>query len=194
MQGVRSVQQYRAIDCSLFALILIVFESVIVKAAVMWFPREAWTVSAVPAITAIVMVRWGPWCAVHALIGGMVTVLMMKGNGIQYLVYGVGNLAVLAVWPFQKKWGWEALHRNVLLNFLFAALTVLAMQAGRALVALTTGTPVNELHLFVTSDSITYIFTLVILWIAARLDGILEEQTHYLKRINDSEKNKEGYR
>jgi uncharacterized membrane protein len=91
-------------------------------------------------------------------------------------------------------WGWEALHRNVLLNFLFAALTVLAMQAGRALVALATGTPVNELHLFVTSDSITYIFTLVILWIAARLDGILEEQTHYLKRINDSEKNKEGYR
>ena len=194
MQGVRSIQQYRAIDCSLFALMLIVFESVIVRAATAWFPQEAWTVSVVPAVTAIVMVRWGPWCAIHAVLGGVVTVMAMKGNGIQFLVYGAGNLAVLAVWPILKKTGWESLHRNVLVNFLFAALTVLAMQAGRALTALATGTPVNELLLFVTTDSITYIFTLVILWIAARLDGILEEQTHYLARVNDPEKSEEGYR
>ena len=194
MQGVRSIQQYRAIDCSLFALMLIVFESVIVRAATAWFPQEAWTVSVVPAVTAIVMVRWGPWCVIHAVLGGVVTVMAMKGNGIQFLVYGAGNLAVLAVWPALKKLGWETLHRNVLVNFLFAAMTVLAMQAGRALAALATGTPVNELLLFVTTDSITYIFTLVILWIAARLDGILEEQTHYLARVNDPEKSKEGYR
>ena len=194
MQGVRSIQQYRAIDCSLFALMLIVFESVIVRAATAWFPQEAWTVSVVPAVTAIVMVRWGPWCVIHAVLGGVATVMAMKGNGIQFLVYGAGNLAVLAVWPALKKLGWETLHRNVLVNFLFAALTVLAMQAGRALAALATGTPVNELLLFVTTDSITYIFTLVILWIAARLDGILEEQTHYLARVNDPEKSKEGYR
>ena len=194
MQGVRSIQQYRAIDCSLFALMLIVFESVIVRAATAWFPQEAWTVSVVPAVTAIVMVRWGPWCVIHAVLGGVVTVMAMKGNGIQFLVYGAGNLAVLAVWPALKKLGWETLHRNVLVNFLFAAMTVLAMQAGRALASLATGTPVNELLLFVTTDSITYIFTLVILWIAARLDGILEEQTHYLARVNDPEKSKEGYR
>ena len=194
MQGVRSIQQYRAIDCSLFALMLIVFESVIVRAATAWFPQEAWTVSVVPAVTAIVMVRWGPWCVIHAVLGGVVTVMAMKGNGIQFLVYGAGNLAVLAICPILKKMGWESLHRYVLVNFLFAAMTVLAMQAGRALAALATGTPVNELLLFVTTDSITYIFTLVILWIAARLDGILEEQTHYLARVNDPEKSKEGYR
>ena len=192
--GTRSLSQYRAIDCSLFALMLMVFETVIIRAATGWFPAEAWTVSLVPAITAIVMVRWGPWCAIHAVLGGIVTVLGLKGSGLQFLVYGAGNLAVLAVWPLLKRWGWKKLHQNVLVNFLFAALTVLAMQLGRALVALVTGTPVNGLPLFITTDSITYIFTLVILWITARLDGILEEQTHYLARINDPEREKEGYR
>ena len=61
MQGTRSLSQYRAIDCSLFAIMLIVFETVINRAATAWFPKEAWTVSVVPAVTAIVMVRWGPW-------------------------------------------------------------------------------------------------------------------------------------
>ena len=188
MQGNRSLKQYRAIDCSLFALMLMVFETVIVRAATGWFPKEAWTVSAVPAITAIVMVRWGPWCGIHAALGGIVTVLALKGNGTQFLIYGIGNLAVLAVRPLQKRWGWERLHGNVLMDILLAALAVLAMQAGRALVALITGTPPEGLLLYVTADSVTYIFTAVILWIASRLDGILEDQTHYLERINDPER------
>lgn len=191
MQSRRTVEQYRAIDLSLFALMTMVFETVIIRAATGWFPKEAWTVSAVPAITAIVMVRWGPWCGIHAALGGVVTVLALKGSGIQFLIYGLGNLAALAVWPLERKWGWEVLHGNVLLNLLFAALTVLAMQAGRALVALITGTPAEGLLLYITADSVTYIFTMVILWIASRLDGILEAQTHYLARINDPEKGEE---
>ena len=188
MQTRRTADQYRAIDLSLFALMLMVFETVIVRAATGWFPAEPWTVSVVPAVTAIVMVRWGPWCAVHAVLGGVVTVLAMKGTGPQFLVYGIGNLAVLAILPLLKKWGWEKLHRNVLLNFLFGILAVLSMQIGRVLAGLAAGMPPAGLPLFVTTDSVTYIFTLVILWIAARLDGILEDQEHYLNRINDPER------
>ena len=194
MQGRKTLGQYRAIDCSLFALMLMVFETVILRAATAWFPAEAWTVSVVPAITAIVMVRWGPWCAIHAVLGGIVTVLELKGNGSRFLIYGIGNLAVLGIWPFLKKQGWEGLHRNVLTVFLFGVLTVLAMQAGRALLALMTGTPLEGLLLYITADSITYIFTVVILWIAARLDGILEDQRHYLERINDPEREGGGTR
>lgn len=192
MQIRRTADQYRAIDLSLFALMLMVFETVIVRAATGWFPAEAWTVSAVPAVTAIVMVRWGPWCAIHAVLGGVVTVLAMKGTGTQFLIYGIGNLGALAVLPLLRRWGWEALHRNVLMNFLFGILTVLAMQAGRAVIGLAAGVAAEGLLLFVTTDSITYIFTLVILWIAARLDGILEDQKHYLARINDPDQKERG--
>ena len=191
VNGRMSFSQYRATDCSFFALILIVFESIIVKAATAWFPMEAWTVSCTAAVTAIVMVRWGPWCAIHAAIGGIVTVLVSRGTGTQFLIYGIGNLAALAVWPLEKRWGWEKLKENVLLNFLFAFLVLLAMQAGRMAVALVLGTKAEELLLFITTDAVSYIFTLTIVWIASRLDGILEDQKHYLTRINDP-KNREG--
>ena len=187
MQGNRSLNQYRAIDCSLFALMLMVFETVIVRAATGWFPKEAWTVSAVPAITAIVMVRWGPWCGIHAALGGIVTVLALKGNGTQFLIYGIGNLAALAVWPLLRKWGWESLHGNILRDFFFGILTVLAMHAGRALTALITGTPLEALPLYITTDVITYLFTALIIWIASRPDGVLEDQPHYVRRIAEEE-------
>ena len=41
---------------------------------------------------------------------------------------------------------------------------------------------------FFTTEAITDLFTLVILWIVRRLDGILEEQQHYLKRIREEER------
>ncbi len=102
MQSQRSIGQYRGIDLFLFAVLLAVFETVIVKAAVSWFPKEAWMVSAAPAVTAIIMVRWGPWCAIHAAVGGVVSVLARNGNWQECLIWGIGNLAALAVLPLEK--------------------------------------------------------------------------------------------
>jgi hypothetical protein len=188
VQTRRTLGQYRIIDLSLFALIMMLSETVISRAATEWLAASEWTVSVVPAVTAIVMVRWGPWCAVHAALGGIVTVLGLKGNVTQFLIYGIGNLAVLAVLPLQKKWGWESLHGNILRDFLFAILTVLAMQAGRAVIALVTGTPPEALPLYITTDIITYLFTALIIWTASRLDGVLEDQPHYVRRIAEEEK------
>lgn len=185
VQGGRTIQQYRAIDLSLFAVILIIFEIVIVKAAVSWFPKEAWMVSAAPAVTAIIMVRWGPWCAIHAAVGGVVSVLARNGNWQECLIWGIGNLAVLAVLPLEKKWGWQRLRKELLLNLLFGFLIVLSMQAGRAVVALVLGESPEGTWRMTAMDSITYIFSLTIIWIASRLDGILEDQAHYLKRLNN---------
>ena len=96
MQTRRTLGQYRIIDLSIFAVIMMLTETLIIRAATEWFSAAAWTVSVVPAVTAIVMVRWGPWCALHAVLGGIVTVLVQKGTGTQFLIYGIGNLAALA--------------------------------------------------------------------------------------------------
>ena len=85
------------------------------------------------------------------------------------------------------KWGWESLHGNILRDFLFGLLTVLAMHAGRALTALITGTPPEALPLYITTDVITYLFTALIIWIASRPDGVLEDQPHYVRRIAEEE-------
>ena len=69
--------------------------------------------------------------------------------------------------------------------------TLLLMQAGRAAISMILGTAPAAAAGFITTDVITYIFTVTIVWIASRLDGILEDQKHYLQRINDP-KNREG--
>ncbi len=184
MNGRMTVPQYRATDLSLFALILIVFETVVVKATG-WFPMEAWTVSCVAAVTAVVMVRWGAWGAIYAVIGGIVFCLVSRGEAKQYLIYCVGNLGGLAGLLVLKKTGWEKLHRDFLALLLYGVTVLLGMQAGRALVSLPfTASPEAALG-FITTDAISYIFTLVILWITTRLDGILEDQHHYLARIHE---------
>ena len=188
----KTVGQYRGIDLFLFTVLLAVFETVIVKAATSWFPKEAWMVSAVPAVTAIVMVRWGPWCALTAAIGGIITTFTVGGGWQQYVIYAVGNLAVLAVLPLEKKWGWKKLHESIPVNLLFGALSVLAMHLGRAvLVIIFSGSP-DAAWETVAHDSITYIFTLTIVWIASRPDGLLEDQIHYLKRLSHEPEKKEG--
>ena len=184
MQSQRSIGQYRGIDLFLFAVLLAVFETVIVKAAVSWFPKEAWMVSAVPAITAIVMVRWGPWCAIHAALGGVITTLALGGSWRQFLVFAIGNLAVMAVLPLERKWGWKKLQEGIPAVLLFSILVVLSMQAGRAALSMILGITPADAWRMTAMDSITYLFTLLIIWIASRLDGMLEDQMHYLKRLS----------
>ena len=78
------------------------------------------------------------------------------------------------------------------MNLLFGLLTVLAMQLGRAVVALVLGAGPEGTWRMITTDSITYIFTLTIVWIASRPDGLLEDQIHYLKRLSHEPEKKEG--
>jgi len=193
VQTRRTIEQYRAIDLSLFALILIVFETVLIRASASLFPREPWTVSATAAITAVVMVRWGPWAVIHAVIGGLTLCIVSRGQWQQFLIYCAGNTAALAVLPLLKKWGWERLRNDFLVNLLYGFLTLLMMQCGRALAAMLLGTAPSAAAGFITTDVITYIFTLTIVWITGRLDGVLEDQKHYLARINDPQ-NREGGR
>ena len=191
MQPQRTVSQYRAIDLSLFALMLIIFETLLLRASVHWFPKEPWTVSVTAAVTAIVMVRWGPWAAVHAVIGGIVFCTVNGGQWEQYLIYCAGNLAALGALPLVKKWGWGGLKKDFLKTLAYGVVTLLLMQAGRAAISMILGTAPAAAAGFITTDVITYIFTVTIVWIASRLDGILEDQKHYLQRINDP-KNGEG--
>ena len=185
MQNQRTIQQYRLIDLSIFMVLLAVFETVIVRAGVSWFSREAWMVSAVPAVTAIVMVRWGPWCMVHAALGGLVTVIAKGGGWPEYLIFAAGNLAALAVLPLIRKWGWQKLHDNFLLCLLFGVLVTVCMQAGRAALALVFGAGFGSAWRMIATDCVTIIFSAAIVCISSRPDGILEDQLHYLRRLNN---------
>ena len=73
-----SLKQYRNLDLFFFAVMLCISETLIVNAAIRWYPDQLYTVSVSAAITAIVMMRWGGLAAIHAVLGGSSTVWQRK--------------------------------------------------------------------------------------------------------------------
>lgn len=179
----RTLGQYRTIDLFCFVLMLALFEPVLHFAATRLFPAEPYTVSVTAAVTAIVLMWWGPWAAIHAVFGGIMACLLAGARIDQYLIYGFGNLFSLAALLLLKKWGKEETRKDVLHSIAFALVTALLMQLGRAVMALILGNGLLLCLGFFTTGVITDLFTVVIVWIARRLDGIFEDQIHYLLRI-----------
>ena len=124
LKGRFSVGQYRAIDLTLFAFMLIIFETIAVSAATRWFPAEPYTVSVVAAVTAIVMMRWGIWGAIHAVLGGIVFCRASGGTAEQYAIYCIGNLLALGTLGLKKAWGTETIRQDALKTMLFGGLTL----------------------------------------------------------------------
>ena len=193
MRPQRTVGQYRAVDLAMLALMLAVFETVAVTAARRWFPNEPYTVSVVPTIVAIALMRWGPWAGLHALLGGAVFCLASGARDMAHLlIYGVGNLAALGALTLLRLWTPEGTRESLPKSLAFAGMVTLLMQAGRAALAVLLGFPAASALGFFTTDVITLLFTLVLIWIARRLDGVFEEQRHYLLRLHQQEREERG--
>lgn len=191
MKRQRTWKEYRIIDLGLLAGALAVFEYLILHAGNWWFPGQPYTVSLAAAVTSIVYMRWGIWGAVHALEAGVVFCLFSGATGKQYLIYCVGNLFSAIAVILLKAVGKERV-RTGSLSLVFPLLVLVLMQAGRAAVAFFLGAPPRSLVGFFTTDSLSLLFTFVIIWIARRLDGVYEDQKHYLLRIHAEQEEKGG--
>ena len=191
MRKQRTLAQYQTIDLALFALMLVIFEYLIVRAANFWFPGQPYTVSLAAVVTAIVFMRWGAWGAIHAVLAGAVFCYFSAAEPSQYVVYCVGNLLSLAALLLLRRVGKEQV-RTGRLSLLFPLLVLVLMQAGRAIVALLLGAAPSGVIDFFTTDSLSFLFTFVIIWIARRLDGIYEDQKHYLLRLHAQQESEKG--
>lgn len=188
MKRQRSFQEYRRIDLSLWAVMLVVFEAIIIRASNSWFYDQPFTVSLAAVMTSIVYMRWGAWGGLHAVLSGFVFCLFSGGTISQCIIYMLGNLFSLPAVLLLKKLGHERVREGQYLSLIFPALVLLLMQAGRALVSIALGARPAGTVGFFTTDALSMLFTLVIIWIVRRLDGIYEEQRHYLLRINEEKR------
>ncbi|MBQ9409270.1 MAG: hypothetical protein IJU28_07795 [Clostridia bacterium] len=192
MEKRRSLSLYRLIDIAIWLALMLVFESLVVRAALKWFPAQAYYVSVVPAIAAIVYMRWGAWGVIHAVLGGAVTGLMMGFGKDGILIYMLGNaLSVLAV-GLIKLFGSESLRKDVLKTLLYGLTVFVLMLAGKALVAVALGSPIKQAFTAFAPEVVILLFTEVILWIARRLDGVFEPQAHYVRRVQQEQEQERG--
>lgn len=185
-------EQYRSIDLAILAVVLGFCQYLIHMASTLWFPEQLYVVSPVAAMTALVMMRWNGWAAIHAALGGVLFAVLAGGDAKQILIYGLGNLLGLGAMVMFKFLGKERIRKDALMAIVFAVLTQILMQLGRAAVALVFGYPADALLGFITTDILSGLFTLVIVWIVRRIEGLFEDQKNYLLRIQREQKVERG--
>ena len=185
-------EQYRSIDLTILAVILAFCQFITHLASTVWFADQLYVVSPVAAMTALVMMRWNGWAAIHAALGGILFAVLAGGDAQQIIIYGAGNLLGLAAMVMFRYPGKERVRSDALMAIFFGLLTQILMQLGRAAVALVFGYPAEALLGFITTDILSGLFTLVIIWIVRRIEGLFEDQKNYLLRTQREQKVERG--
>ncbi len=187
-----SFKQYRAIDLGMWTVILLVFESLTTLAAARWFPEELYTLSQTIAVLCIVMMRWGGFAVIHALAGGFVFCLISGGTAEQFAVYCVGNCFGLAALLLFKAVGKEKVRSRVPYAVMFTAAAFCGAQLGRWLVSLVFGAQPGSIAAFFVTDSLSFLYAVVIVLISRRVDGLFEDQKSYLIRTESERRRGES--
>lgn len=187
-----SFSQYRAIDLSILSVVLAVCQFLTQMAVSFWFPEQLYVVSPVAGMTALVMMRWSGWAAIPAGLGGVLFVWLSGGNLQQMLIYVLGNLASLLALFLFKLFCKEKIRKDGFLAVVFAIAVQLLMQLGRAAMALVLGHSAEACIGFITTDILSMLFTVFIIWTARRIEGLFEDQKNYLLRIQREQQVERG--
>lgn len=187
-----SFSQYRAIDLSILSVVLAACQFLTQMAVSFWFPEQLYVVSPVAGMTALVMMRWSGWAAIPAGLGGVLFVWLSGGNFQQMLIYVLGNLASLLALFLFKLFGKEKIRKDGFLAVVFAIAVQLLMQLGRAAMALVLGHSAEACIGFITTDILSMLFTVFIIWTARRIEGLFEDQKNYLLRIQREQQVERG--
>lgn len=179
-----SFKQYRAIDLGIMAVILFFFETLTVLAG-KWFPMESYTLSPTTLMLCIVMMRWDGFAAIHAVVGGFAFCLAAGAEPKQFAIYCIGNCFALLGLVMLKVCGKEKVRSKIPLIIVYVVIVFLSVQAGRWLVSLFFGSSLDSIVAFLTADSLSLLFAAVAVLISRKMDGLFEDQKHYLIRTEE---------
>lgn len=177
-----SLNQYKAIDLTILAVILAVAEFITAKAANVWFPDQLYTLSPTIAVVCIVMMRWSGFAAIHAVVGGLVFCIASGASTEQFAIYCAGNLLMLLPLIMIKFLGKQRIVNSIPLTVIYTVTTFLGAQLGRWIVSLFFGGAADSIIMFIATDLITLAFSVVLTLIARNVDGLFEDQKAYLIR------------
>ena len=192
MKKQMTLGQYRAIDLAILGGVYGICEVLIYVASTFWYANELYIASPIAAVTAIVMMRWGGWAGIHAAAGGLLYAYLRQGSWQQLLTYGAGNLLALAALALLKLLGKERIRNSAFLSVMFGLCVQLLMQVGRGLVSALLGTAFDACIGYITTDILSTLLTLVIIWIVRKADCLFEDQKHYLLRLESERQKVEG--
>ena len=176
-------KQYRNIDLSIFAVLLVISEAITTVATNVWFDAQPVAISTTLIFICIVMMRWSWLALIPASIGGLVLCIASGANPEQYLIYVIGNCAALLAMVWFKIWGKDKIRESYFKTFAFATTAYVAMQLGRWALSLPFNARLDALLVYLTTDIISLLFTVVVMMIMRNTEGMLEDQKAYLFRL-----------
>lgn len=189
-----SLRQYKATDLFLFAIILIIFD-LLSRLATAWLADEVtlYVFSLTVPFVLLVMMRWG-WVAIFYAIGDAVLLTALNNPTVweSYLAYILGSSAILLLLiPLRligkqkvaKKWYFTALF--VLLGWLILNLVASFVQflCGESFIGSLIGNMILGVHGY-----LSLAIGMALLLLLRRLDGMFEDQKHYLLRMDRERK------
>ena len=187
-----SFGQYRAIDLTILTVVLTICQGLIWMATSFWYPEQNYVVSPVAGMAALVLMRWSGWAAIPMAAGGLFYAFLSGGTVQHLLIYGAGNLAALAALLMFKLFGKERIRKESFLAVVFAIAVQLLMQLGRAGMAALFGFGTAACLGFITTDVLSILFTVFIVWTVRRIEGLFEDQKNYLLRIQKEQQVERG--
>ena len=183
-------KQYRNIDLSIFAVLLIISEAVATLASNKWFAAQPVALSTTLLFVCMVMMRWGNFALIHSLIGGAVFCIASRATLQQFVIYIIGNaFAVLSLFLI-KALGKEKTRTSVPRLLLFTTATYILMQIGRWLVSLFFGGGLGAVVAYLGTDIISLLFAVVAMILMRNTEGMIEDQKTYLLRLDREKKEK----
>ena len=197
-----SIQQYRATDLFIFALILAAFELINFFAVTKWFADSAlFTFSLMVPICVLIMMRWGWPAVLYAAGDGALYCLLLwlQYDGLElafdwyrWLQYGLGNACIAVLLVYFRFVGKERVRGSALLSVLSVVIAWVAVMLGRAaFYSVCAGYNFGMAILDVlASDFLSLAVGIVVILIMRRLDGMFEDQKSYLKRVDRERKEK----
>ena len=188
INGVISYNQYKLVDIMLFMVIMAALEAVNVFAIKKWFPDMMFSVSLMFTVSLIVLVRWNWLAAIFPVLHGVLYCAFLsvfQTVGYQeYIIYAVGNSFLLFSWFLFKLIPKQKLFSKWYLTLIYPVVAFALVLLGRTLTAMCFGTSFTDAlgsHFF--TESLNIVFAIIALLILRRLEGMLEDQKTYLKRV-----------
>ena len=187
-----SYKQYRSVDLTAFVLMYALCEYLVVKAATDWF-SEPYSISIMLPLLLIVMMRWDKFCLIQAIISAILFVFYQKGNISQYLIYLCGNLGFMLELLYVYRVGKEKIRSSFLYSAIYVISGFALMELFRGIASMVIlGSSLKIVLQFVFTDMLSLVFTFLVIIIVRQVEGLFEDQKHYLIRLNQKNEDLDG--
>lgn len=181
-------KQYRTIDVLILVALTIIFEGIATLATIKWFALQPVAISISLAMVCLLMLRWGFPAGFAAFAGGFVYCVLSGGTLPQFVIYCIGNLFALLAMVWFRVFGKERIRTSRWLTLLFAVTAYAGQVFGRGLLAILFGDSWGVFVIFSTTDIMSFVFAVLVLFLFRRTDGMLEDQKTYLLRLDKQKK------